>query len=115
MRSRTSLRLSPDCPCCSESKELRHETVQPPRPELYAIPLTKSEKKWGLLREFQNFFSTSRGCAGQNMRSRTSLRLSPNSPCCSESKELKHDTVQPPRTELYSILLTKSELENGVY
>ena len=76
MRSRTTLRASSDSPCCSESKTLKHDSVQPPRPELYAIPLTKSDEK----REFQIFFSTSRGCAGRNMRSRTTLRASSDSP-----------------------------------
>ena len=45
MRSRTTLRASSDSPCCSKSKTLRHDSVQPPRPELYAIPLTKSDEK----------------------------------------------------------------------
>ena len=106
MRSRTTLRASSDSPCCSKSKTLRHDSVRPPRPELYAIPLTKSELE---KREFQIFFSTSRGCAGRNMRFRTTLRASSDSPCCSESKTLKHDSVQHPRPELYAIPLTKSD------
>ena len=58
MRLRRTLRPSADSPCCSKSKTLRHDTVQPPRPELYVIQLTKSKRSRKPNSSNSFFFST---------------------------------------------------------
>ena len=104
MRSITFLRPSPDSPCCSGCKKTNAWlcTTSEARAIVDRVAWLIQVGVGDKILRIQNFFSSSRGCASQIMRSRMSLRPSPDSPCCSKYKTLKHDSIQPPRPEVES-------------